>query len=260
MVLGPDHSRLSKRHGATSVAEFKAKGYLPEALVNYLALLGWSPGEDQELLPIEELARRFSVDSLVLSAAVFDTEKLDWVNRHYLKTTDTLRLASLAVPFFRAAGIKMSPDSEGLAFLSFVMPIASDSVDRLDQVPGRLGFLFDYSPGTVLSDPKVREEMRTAGARAVVTSLVEVLDQAPRLDRDAFRAAANEIKKMTGQKGRGLFHPIRVALMGRPEGPELDLSVPAIDRGADLPESSGVPPIIGNRERARAFASALSLA
>src|SRR5262245_60490885 len=88
MVLGPDHSRLSKRHGATSVDEFRTKGFLPEALVNYLALLGWSPGDDQELLPIDELARRFSLEGLVLSAGVFDFEKLAWVNRHYLKTTD----------------------------------------------------------------------------------------------------------------------------------------------------------------------------
>jgi glutamyl-tRNA synthetase len=257
MVLGPDHSRLSKRHGATSVDEFRSRGFLPEALVNYLALIGWSPGDDQELLPIEELARRFSLDGLVLSAGVFDVEKLAWVNRHYLKTTDPLRLANLAIPFFRAAGVPVTPDTEGLAYLAFVMPIASESVDRLDQVPPRLSFLFDYSPAAALADPKVREEMTAEGARAVVASLADALERMPRLDRDAFRAVANEVKKTTGQKARALFHPIRVALMGRAEGPELDLAVPAIDRGAELPESAGIPKIPGNRERARLFAAAL---
>ena len=95
MVLGPDHSPLSKRHGATSVAEFRAKGYLPEALVNYLALIGWSPGEDDELLPVDELARRFSLERVGHSAGVFDEEKLAWANRHYLKMADSQRIAEL---------------------------------------------------------------------------------------------------------------------------------------------------------------------
>src|SRR5919197_3708238 len=144
LVLGPDHSPLSKRHGATSVAEFRAKGYLPEALVNYLALIGWSPralasgrasGDEPELLPIDELARRFSLDRVGLGAGVFDEEKLAWVNRHYLKLADPLRLAKLSVPYFFAAGVSMTPGERGLGFLAAGMPIASGSVDRLSDVP-----------------------------------------------------------------------------------------------------------------------------
>ena len=105
LVLGPDHTPLSKRHGATSVAEFRAKGILPESLVNYLALIGWSPGQDQELLPAEELARRFKLEAVGKSAGVFDLEKLAWVNRHYVKEAASERLAELAVPFLRQAGV-----------------------------------------------------------------------------------------------------------------------------------------------------------
>jgi nondiscriminating glutamyl-tRNA synthetase len=262
LVLGPDHSPLSKRHGATSVAEFRAKGYLPEALVNYLALIGWSPrgtaagrsgGDETELLPIEELARRFSLDRVGLSAGVFDEEKLAWVNRHYLKVADPLRLAELSVPYFIDAGVPMKPDGRGLEFIAAAMPIASASVDRLNQVPARLAFLFEYDPARTLSDADVREELKSDGARAVIAALAEELASAPRLDRERFRAAANQIKARTGQKGKALFHPIRIALTGRAEGPELDLAVPAIDRGADLPFSSGIPPIAGCRERASAF-------
>ena len=111
MVVGPDHSPLSKRHGATSVAEFRARGYLPEALVNYLALLGWSPGDDAELLPIDELARRFLIERVGHSAGVFDEEKLAWVNRHYLKMAEPQRIAELSVPYFQDAGIAMTPDA-----------------------------------------------------------------------------------------------------------------------------------------------------
>jgi glutamyl-tRNA synthetase len=262
LVLGPDHSPLSKRHGATSVAEFRAKGYLPEAVVNYLALVGWSPRADDEveLLPASELARRFSLSDVGQSPGVFDEEKLAWVNRHYLRTASTERLADLAVPFFISAGLGMSPDLIGLEFLAAVMPIASAAVDRLDQVPGRLMFLFDYSPDATLAVPAISAEMRADGARVVVGALAEALTAAPRLDRERFREIANQIKAKTGQKGKALFHPMRVVLTGRAEGPELDLAVPAIDRGADLPASAGLPRIIGCRERAEAFARALEIA
>ena len=261
MVMGPDHTPLSKRHGATSVAEFRSKGYLPEALVNYLALIGWSPrgkaAGDELMLPIGELSHRFSLEGVGSSAGVFDEEKLAWANRHYLKIAQPARLADLSIPFFRNAGVAIEADARGMEFLASVMPIASGSVDRLDQVPARLSFLFDYSPVTALADPVLSREMREDQARAWSEPLAEVLAAAPRLDRDRFRAVANAVKARTGQRAKALFHPIRVALTGRTEGPELDLAVPAIDRGAELSPDAGIPKILGCRERAQAFVAAL---
>ena len=166
-------------------------------------------------------------------------------------------MAELSVPYFNQAGVKLSPDARGAEFLASAMAMATSSVDRLDQVPARLALLFDYSPDATLRDAQVREEMRAEAARAVVRALAEELARAPRLDRERFRAAADEVKARTGQKGKALFHPIRVALTGRAEGPELDLAIPAIDRGAELARDSGVPRIIGCRERAAAFVRAL---
>jgi nondiscriminating glutamyl-tRNA synthetase len=260
LVMGPDHSPLSKRHGATSVAEFRSKGYLPEALLNYLALIGWAPGgaaSNEELLPVDELARRFSLDRVGLSAGVFDEEKLAWVNRHYLKMADPARIAELSVPYFRQAGVEMAPDVRGVEFLAMAMAMATASVDRLDEVPARLAFLFEYAPERTLADGRVREEMLREGARAVVMALAEELAAAPRVDREKFRAVANQVRARTGQKAKALFHPIRIALTGRAEGPELDLAIPAIDRGADVPRDAGIPPIVGCRERAAAFIAAL---
>jgi glutamyl-tRNA synthetase/nondiscriminating glutamyl-tRNA synthetase len=258
--MGPDHSPLSKRHGATSVAEFRARGYLPEALVNYLALIGWSPrgrsagtGESSELMAPDELARRFSLRDVGHSAGVFDEEKLAWVNRHYLKVADPVRLAGLSVPYFQDARVSMAPDRDGVAFLASVMPMVSASVDRLNQVPQRLAFLFEFSPEQAVQDDTIRQEATTDESRQVIAALAEELRQAPRLDRDRFRELANRVRARTGQKGKALFHPIRIALTGRSDGPELDLAVPAIDRGAELPESSGIPRIVGNRERAARF-------
>jgi glutamyl-tRNA synthetase len=258
LVMGPDHSPLSKRHGATSVAEFRAKGYLPEALVNYLALIGWSPGNDDELLPVDELARRFSLDRVGHSAGVFDEEKLAWVNRHYLKMADPVRIATLSVPFFNAAGVAMNPDARGVDFLATAMAMATSSVDRLNQIPGRLSLLFHYDASTALAQPGMHDEMSADGARAVAIALAEELASAPRLDREKFRAVANQVKSKTGQKARALFHPIRIVLTGRAEGPELDLAVPAIDAGAELPPDAGIPKIVGCRERAASFVAALA--
>jgi nondiscriminating glutamyl-tRNA synthetase len=258
LVLGPDHAPLSKRHGATSVAEFREKGYLPEALVNYLALIGWSPGGGEELLPLAELARRFSIEAVGHSAGVFDEEKLAWVNRHYLKAADPARIAQLVVPHLRRAGFASEPTGEGLAFLTTVMPMVTGSVDRLAQAPERLHVLFQFDAARSLANPATAGELASPEARAVVRALADVLSAIPRLvDREAFRAAAGRVRERSGQKGRALFHPIRVALTGEAEGPELDLVVPAIDRGAELPPAAGLAPIVGGRERAKAFSDHL---
>ncbi|MGH9202022.1 MAG: glutamate--tRNA ligase, partial [Vicinamibacterales bacterium] len=259
LVMGPDHAPLSKRHGATSVAEFKAKGYLPEALFNYLALIGWSPGQNEELLPADELARRFRLESVAHSAGVFDEGKLAWANRHYLKLADPERLATLAVPFLSERGqVVGEVSAEGNLWLRNVLPGLASAIDRLPQLPDRLETVFQFDAARTLAREEVAGELQDGAARAVVRSLASDLSTAPRLvDRETFRAAAARVKDATGQKGRALFHPIRLALTGAPEGPELDLLVPAIDRGVELGPPHGLAPIVGCRERAAALAALL---
>ncbi|MGH8309776.1 MAG: glutamate--tRNA ligase [Steroidobacteraceae bacterium] len=256
LVMGPDHSPLSKRHGATSVAEFRARGYLPEALTNYLALIGWSPGEGEELVPIEQLASRFRLQDVGHSAGVFDVDKLAWVNRHYLKAAAPDRLVRLSVSYLQQHGWLSQPSAADVAFLERVISAAAASVDRLDQVPARLRFLFDYSAARTLEDASVRAE--ALESRAVIDALAAELSSSRRLlDKESFREAAARVRERTGQKGKALFHPIRLALTGESEGLELDLAVPAIEEGASL-QGSGIKPILGAAERAQAFASALN--
>ena len=255
LVMGPDHSPLSKRHGATSVREFRERGYLPEALTNYLALIGWSPGDGEEVLPLDELARRFRLEDVGHSAGVFDVDKLAWMNRHYLKAAPPDRIVSLSLPYLHRAGWISEPDTAGLEFLAQIVPVAASAVDRLEQVVPRLAFLFDFSPQRALERPEVRAEAEAS--RAVIDALAEELAAgAPMPDRDAFRAMAARVRERSGQKGKALFHPIRVALTGEPEGLELDIAVPAIERGARL-SGSGITPIPGAAERARRFREAL---
>ncbi len=254
LVMGPDHTPLSKRHGATSVSEFRAKGFLPEAVDNYLALIGWSPGNDEELLPLEELARRFSINAVGHAAGVFDVEKLAWVNRHYLRTASPSRIVQLALPYFQRVGFAHEPDAHGIAYLESLMPMATGSVDRLDEIPSRVRFVFAYDARVAIERPDVQEVLAETGAREVIHALADELRAAGPLDRETFRSVAGLVRQKTGQKAKHLFHPIRVALTGEGGGPELDLAVPAIDRGAQLGPSSGLAQILGCRQRAAEFA------
>jgi glutamyl-tRNA synthetase/nondiscriminating glutamyl-tRNA synthetase len=258
LVLGPDHAPLSKRHGATSVAEFRERGYLPEALFNYLALIGWSPGHDEEILPAQELARRFRLEDVGRSAGVFDESKLAWVNRHYLKAADPGRLAMLLADHLRRAGRAGQVGAEGLGYLESLTGIVSTAVDRLDQAADRLEFLFGYDAEQSLRREEIAAEFADPTARGVVHELALLLEAAPRMrDRETFRSQVQALRGRTGQKGRALLHPVRVALTGELQGPELDLVVPAIDRGADLSASAGLVRVDGCRERASAFSRAL---
>jgi glutamyl-tRNA synthetase/nondiscriminating glutamyl-tRNA synthetase len=259
MVLGPDHSKLSKRHGATSVGEFRERGYLPEALANYLALIGWSPGENEELLPLDELAKRFRIEDVGKSAGVFDPEKLAWVNRHYLKLAAPDRLAQLALPFLQQLGWVTEPTPAGVEFLARAASVAASSVDRLDQVPARLHFLFDYSAGAALSNPAIRAE--ALEARGVIAALADELARSGALtDKETFRAAAARVREKTGAKGKALFHPIRLALTGEQEGLELDLAVPLIEQGARLHHHAGIRAVFCASDRAAAFLDELEKA
>ncbi len=260
LVMGPDHTPLSKRHGATSVAEFRERGYLPEALVNYLALIGWSPrrGDESadandELLPVDELARRFALDDVGHSAGVFDIEKLAWMNRHYMKAAAPSRIAAESSRYFLARGYLRRRTDGSMEYLTSLLPMAVASVDRLEEIPERLRFVFQFDAAAALARPDVAHVLEESGARAVIAALPGAIEG--RLyDRESFRAMANRVKERTGQKGKALFHPIRVALTGEGGGPELDLAVPAIERGASLTPAAGVAPIIGCKERATAFA------
>jgi glutamyl-tRNA synthetase/nondiscriminating glutamyl-tRNA synthetase len=265
LVLGPDHTPLSKRHGATSVSEFRARGFLPEALTNYLALIGWSPrtggaegSQDAELMPLDEMARRFAIEDVGHSAGVFDPEKLAWMNRHYMKAAAPARIAAESARFFQARGFIRRRSDAGLAYIESVLPMAVGSVDRLEEIPDRLAFLFLYDAAQAIATDTVADVVREPGAREVIAALAEAID-GPLIDRDAFRAMASRVKERTGRKGKALFHPIRVALTGESGGPELDLAVPAMDRGAALSTDAGVARVLSARERAKAFAAAAAV-
>ncbi len=251
-ILGPDGQKLSKRHGATSVGEFRERGYLPEALANYLALLGWSPpGEGREILPLGEIAALFDLTRIQKNPAIFDNRKLDWMNRNYIGQAADDGLARLAQGYFVRAGlIPAEPPDAVRSWLERVVALVKTRVDRLDELPGEAAILYGPPSGEPGLDGEAREILSGPEGRAVAREFARLVAASPDLTPEAYRELVGQVKKATGQKGRTLFHSIRAALTGRGSGPELEKLIPLYEEGSRLPLPRRV---LSCRERVRAI-------
>lgn len=267
-ILGADRERLSKRHGATSIANFRDMGVLPEALTNYLALLGWAPpGGTREIFSRDELVKEFSLERVTPSPAVFDMEKLYWLNRHYIKHSRRDRIEKLAAPYFsQAIGNAKLPLNGGASiadnglvkWFADVVQLLGPSVDRLDQLPQKAALVFNYDANAALASPDNAEVLALPNTDAVLTRFTfKVLeDESARegkLTAEQFKKIVNEVKAETGAKGKELFHPIRIVITGSHSGPEFDKLIPILEQGSHLSLPNH---ILSVRERVEQFAKA----
>jgi len=273
-ILGADRERLSKRHGATSIANFRDMGVLPEALVNYLALLGWAPsGGTREIFSLKELVKEFSLERITPSAAVFDMEKLYWLNRQYIKTWPPDQLSAIGVWFFAKAGFIESSDAAWLSahrvpvvqvsndlrgWLSQIVGLLAPYVDRLEQLPERASSIFTYDAKAALAAPENAEVLGWPNTNAVLagfTSKIMEEESAStgQLAPEQFKKIINEVKAETGTKGKELFHPIRIVITGSHSGPDFDRLIPILEAGShlDLPKH-----VLSVHERVEEFANA----
>jgi len=237
-ILGADRERLSKRHGATSIANFRDMGVLSEALVNYLALLGWAPsGGTREIFSMAELVKEFSLERVTPSPAVFDMEKLYWLNRHYIKESPPERIEKLALPYYTRAvgqvtttqvGSEPAKDAawppEVLDWLGSVTRLLAPSVDRLEQLPEKAAAIFNYDAKAALAAPDNAEVLALPHTDAVLTRFTfKILEdesaREAKLTSEQFKKIVNEVKAETGAKGKELFHPIRIVITGSHSGP-----------------------------------------
>ncbi len=251
-ILGSDGTKLSKRHGATALGEFREHGYLPEALLNFLALLGWSPPEGVgEVLSKDRLLQLFSLEKVSKAPALFDLQKLNWMNRMYLKAKPLEEVAAAVIPYLQHAGrLPASVDMATREWLQRVVDAVLTHLDHLSQIVEQTRLIFEYDLQTALTYPEVRDVLHDPEALEVIARLERALADVPQVTTETFRAAAARVRQETGRSGRALFHPIRIALTGCPSGPELDKLVPIYEIGAtlDLPQ-----PIPSVRERLRMF-------
>lgn len=254
-ILGPDGSKLSKRHGATSIGEFRESGYLPAALVNYLALLGWPPPETMgEVLSLEEITGSFNLDQVNRSPATFDQAKLKFINRSHMKKLSPDALAEQVIPFLCSGGI--IPPGAGPDVMDWVrqaVELLEKYADTLGDFGGLIRDLLSFDPDKGLSDPEVQEIMAEPEAREVIRAFDSNLrdDPSPVVDFEVYKGAVVKIMKEQGIKGRSLFRPLRVALTARASGPELEKIVEIVERAPGLGLPMKTVPV---RERVAAVA------
>jgi glutamyl-tRNA synthetase len=218
-IMGKDGHKLSKRLGSTSVRDFRAQGYLPEALLNCIALVGWSYDGERELFTLKELEELFDIDKLNKSPGVFDYQKLEWFNGMYIRAKSRPELARLIAPFMKAAGL---PGDDG-TLLEGVAGLVQERVKVLSEVPGMVRFIFEEPPA-----PR-REDLlpKKADASATVAALRRVAELLPELsgDDDEAEARLRSLAEELGMKLGDMLMPLRVAVTGSKVSPPLVESI-----------------------------------
>jgi glutamyl-tRNA synthetase len=218
-VLGDDGKKLSKRHGATTIDELRAAGYLPEALMNFLALLGWAPDGETTIMAPDELVARFTLERVGASPATLDYQKLDWMNGTYLRALDQDTYAGLLVAFLHEQGHDWPEDA-----VRATVPLVQEKIERLGQYPEYAGFFFERRNG------------HDAGAldQTVLAAAEETLAALEPFTAEAIEAALRGLADRVGQKPRQAFQPIRVAVTGSTVSPGLFESIELLGRDETL--------------------------
>ena len=211
LIHGAGGEPLSKRLESVSVREFRKQGYLPHALANYIALLGWSPGDNREIFTWEELIRTFSIEQINKSASTYDPAKLDWVNGQHLRALTDQEFVDRAVDFLKTRG----PLADDEAKIRVVLPVFKDNVARFGELADRLEILkedFDYENKAM---------MQTSESQEVFKAGLEALPLLQTSGEALYEEFVNAVKARVKVKGKQLFMPIRLALTGKEHGPEL---------------------------------------
>jgi len=221
LVVGEDGKKLSKRHGSTRVLEFRERGYLPEALINYLARVGWSFDDKQEIFSREELERIFTLDKIHKAPAVFDYKKLEWLNGHYIRERSAQSLYAEILPFVQRAGLVGDPPTaEQESTLHGAVPLIQERLKYLADAPDLIRFLFE-DPGAFDLDemvPKKLDRTQTAGLLEQIAPMVaEVMGRSDEENEAIFREKAEELETKLGN----ILMPLRVAVTGSRVSPPL---------------------------------------
>jgi glutamyl-tRNA synthetase len=223
MVMGKDGQKLSKRHGATSVREFRTQGYMPAALINYLALVGWSYDDSREFFELAELEKLFSMEKINKAPAVFDYQKLEWFNGSYIRKLSPGGFASAIAPVLNQAGLVTGSGPGAEALLAGIAPLIQERVKLLSEVPAMVRFLFEEPPAFSAEDllPKKGTPEKARAALVALDGLLADLPPSP----DEVEARARAIAEGLGMKLGDLLAPLRVAVTGSKVSPPLFESI-----------------------------------
>ena len=220
MVLAPDRSKLSKRHGATSVSEFQELGYVPEAIINYLAFLGWTPQGDTEVMELQEMVEQFSLDDVSHTASVYDVAKITWMNGHYLRTLPLEDLTERAIPFLAEAGLLQTPvEPQEREWLEQLVQCSRERVKTLAEFAPALEYFFrdvqEYD------EKGSKKHFTKPGVAPLLRSVAERLEQLETYDLENVERACRALIEEAEISAGRLIHPVRLSLTGRTAGPGL---------------------------------------
>ncbi|MFZ5651292.1 MAG: glutamate--tRNA ligase [Bacillota bacterium] len=220
LILGKDRSKMSKRHGATSIEQYMELGYLPEALVNFLALLGWSPEGEEEILDLKQISEQFSLDRVAKNPAVFDIDKLNWLNGHYIRHAPLDRITEMAIPYLEGKGyVKKEITGEQYCWLQSLVSTVRNYLVNMSEITAYVEMFFTDTVEPV--DDEAREILTQDHVPAVLNKLKEKLEAAPVVDEDSVKSMLKGLGKELGLPGKNVFMPLRVAITGSAHGPEL---------------------------------------
>ncbi|NLN07289.1 MAG: glutamate--tRNA ligase [Firmicutes bacterium] len=224
LILGEDRTKMSKRHGATSVLQYREQGYLPQALVNFLALLGWSPEGEREIYSLAELTELFSLERVAKSPAVFNLEKLNWMNAYYIKQTPVAELTQLCIPHLLAAGLlETEPVGDELLWLEQAVASVQEKMEYAAQAPELLQVYFGETVELDPADEVAGNVLALDTSPAVINALAQKAAAYTGWDSETVRRVLKEIGKEQGVKGKALFMAVRIAVSGRSQGPDLNV-------------------------------------
>lgn len=233
MILGADGRKLSKRRNATSVEQYQAMGYLPDALVNFLALLGWSLDGETTIIPREVLCKEFSLERITRKDAIFDEAKLDWMNGEYIKAMGTKAWVDAVSPFLIEAGLTTKEViKENEEWYEKLYPLVAERMKRLTEAPEKLAFIFD-GPTVKLDEKSVQKNLLKEGCRAdeVLRKVRAILaDESIPWQCDPLQDTCRELVDSLGLKAKLIFQPIRVAVTGSQVSPPLFESIELMKR------------------------------
>ena len=228
-ILNRDRKKLSKRHGDVAVEDFLNKGYLPEGLVNYIALVGWSPEDNQEIFTMKELEQQFSLERVSKSGGVFDVDKLNWVNGHYIRESSVERITDLAIPYLIEAGYITEIDAkEKYEWLKDLVSVLQDRISYIAEIKDNAAIFFRTE--IELKDDESKELIKLDHVPQLMDVFKTKIEETEIIDEDFGKRVFKEIQKETGIKGPNLFKPIRVVLTGESHGPDLPLVMKVLGR------------------------------
>lgn len=218
MILAPDRTKLSKRHGAVAVDEYRRQGFLPEAILNYVALLGWSPGDDREILSLDEMIRLFDFDRVSRTAAIYDVEKMAWMNGHYLRAADLDRVVDLVIPRLQEAGLLQgTPEGDERRRLRAIVDAVRQRVRTLGELVEASRYFFaDFAD---YEEAGVRKHFDRDDAIPILEAVAETLSRVEPWTQAAIEQALRGLAERMGVGTGRIFHPTRLAVSGRTVGP-----------------------------------------